>query len=43
MKNNIIKLKCKECEIEFDIELDLVKNDYVQCPYCGGIFKNPLK
>lgn len=36
-------IKCEVCSCEFEIEEDVIKEKYIQCPMCGKISKNPLK
>ena len=39
-------IKCKECQMIIieDIEnKDAINDNFIQCPYCGRITKNPLK
>lgn len=36
-------IKCKNCGNIYEIDADKVDEDYIQCPICGKISKNPLK
>jgi len=38
----MISIKCKECGCIDEVDEEKVKEDYLQCPYCGRIIKNPL-
>lgn len=39
------RLKCENgCGAEFEIDEKWVESDeYIECPFCGQIYKNPLK
>ena len=33
---------CKICNFEFEVDESKVNEEYIQCPNCGNITKNPL-
>jgi len=38
-----MKIKCENCKTEFEVDEKLVTEDYIQCPFCMSISKNPIK
>lgn len=39
----MIKIKCEECKYEIEYDKKSIENDeYIQCPICGKITKNPI-
>jgi len=45
MNEDYVTLKCKnpECMCAFEVDVDLVQEEFIQCPFCFNITKNPLR
>lgn len=39
---NIKKVFCLSCDNSFEVDLDKVNEEYIQCPICGHISVNKL-